>query len=81
MEETYRYVGKCLFCHLGDESKRGVLERIMVPGALFITKKGIDYKCALGEIGQDCIIPELFKRAYEASLVGRKAIIKRTPIA
>ncbi|MEK6846854.1 MAG: hypothetical protein AABY16_01660 [Nanoarchaeota archaeon] len=85
MEENSRYVGRCLFCHLGDESKRGVLESTTTTKTLFENVGEKRYSCALGEVGKDCIIPEIFKRAYEASQVGRRgdddATMRRTPIA
>ena len=82
-EETRRYIGKCLFCPLGDQSQRGVLQVQVI--TTIKTNRDINYACALGDVGRDCIIPALFKRAYEANQAGRKgdedAIMRNTPIA
>lgn len=67
---TERFIGRCKFCNLGEEPKRGILEILEknVYGDLLEThplkrqRTEIEatYKCALGELGEDCIIPKIY---------------------
>ncbi len=76
MPET-RYIGKCIFCPLGEESKRGVLETIeeydasALKGTPFYWKnkgkKIHKYQCNLGEEGKECIIPQIYSMLVAAA--------------
>ena len=63
-EEEKRCVGKCVFCPLGDADKRGVIEtlKFRLSGPLNLRRELEDkkYECSLGEIGKECIVPEIY---------------------
>ena len=78
--ETKReYVGKCPFCNIKGThtNTEGVLEiKVEVPLSerdrinASDTRTEKKYQCALGRIGEDCIMPKLYALAEHASHVG-----------
>ena len=50
------YAGRCMFCGLGKDDEVGVLK---IEGDGFES-----YACALGEIGNDCIIPKIYSSVH-----------------
>ncbi len=72
-----RLIGECIFCPIGEEDKRGVVQtqRESAPHIGFEDRGPItiiEYKCALGEAGKECIIPKIYQLAYEGTQIGRE---------
>ena len=57
-----KYIGRCPFCNIGEESKRGVLENITGQDL-------IEYKCGVGK--EECIIPRLYTIADMGCHIGQ----------
>jgi hypothetical protein len=76
MPET-KYAGKCVFCPLGEEAKRGVVEieeeydaSHLIGTTLhskYYGKKIYKYQCGLGEEGKECIIPQIYSMLAAAA--------------
>ncbi|MEK6820421.1 MAG: hypothetical protein AABX71_01800 [Nanoarchaeota archaeon] len=66
-------VGLCKFCTLGKEGERGVVRKgyPLNPNPEFPgraeTHTAVTYKCGLGKIGENCILPKLAQMAYEGT--------------
>jgi hypothetical protein len=70
--ETSELIRKCLFCPLGDPEKRGILKvTIKNPKLPQHRRIRIGYKCALGEEGAECVIPDIYAVAYRGTQTGR----------
>jgi|SRR3989344_7264623 len=93
--KSCEYVGKYLFCPLGEASKRGVVRvtrNEMVARRIDgkydfreIRKTRMEnvtsYECGLGDIGKECIIPILYER-YSAGIQAHNNLVSRdTPVA